>query len=273
MDNSLHLRVRLNRNDEFVVLVHAFNVMLDRINLLIEERTRDEAAKKEYKFKALQSQINPHFLYNTLHSINSLIDLNRVEQIPTVIHSLVQLFQYTMDKQSEFVRIRTELTGLQHYVAIQKIRYRNKFEVRYSVGERMLDLPTLKFILQPIVENAIFHGIEESAGGLITIGGEVDEDSRTVLLFVEDNGVGMPEERLESLLAPRASGPAPTASARLRGLNSIGLRNVHERLQLYFGADYGLRIYSREQAGTRVEIRFPIIHNEDDRPFGTEGQP
>ncbi|WP_168121240.1 histidine kinase [Paenibacillus sp. HB172176] len=246
---NLKKRIKLNRADEFELLANSFNQMLDRIEYLIQEKTDAEVLKKQFEIKALQAQINPHFLYNTLNSINSLIDLNRTEQIPKVIHALVQLFQYTMESESEWVTLKEELTGLTSYIDLQQIRYRHKFDVNYDFPEELLSQSVLKMTLQPIVENAIFHGIKKR--GRITVGGDVR--GADIVLYVEDNGVGIGADQLETLLDKTYQ----TGKRTLKGYNSIGLRNIHERLQLHFGPRYGLRIQSESGRGTRIDIVYP----------------
>jgi two-component system sensor histidine kinase YesM len=253
---KLQTRIQFSRNDEFLTLSNSFNDMLNRIETLIEEKSQVEAMKKQFELKALQSQINPHFLYNTLNSINALLDLKRTEQIPVIVHSLVRLFQYTMDKQGEWVSVETELTGLQYYVELQQIRYANKFRVEYHLSEELMHLGILKLTLQPIVENCIFHGIKSKRKqGIIKIGGDVLPDSSSVMLYIEDNGVGIPPERISTLLEQSDQTTVP----KLAGYNSIGLKNVHERLQLHFGPEFGLKILSEVDKGTRVEIHYPVV--------------
>ncbi|WP_165972052.1 sensor histidine kinase [Paenibacillus piri] len=252
---NLKTRIQFSRNDEFLTLSNSFNDMLIRIETLIEEKSKVEVMKKQAELKALQSQINPHFLYNTLNSINALLDLKRTEQIPVIVRSLVRLFQYTMDKQGEWVQIETELNGLQYYVELQQIRYANKFKIEYNLSDTLLQLGILKLTLQPIVENCIFHGIKgKGRQGIIKVGGEIQPNRSSVLLYVEDNGVGIRPERLSTLLEQKEP-----MVPKLDGYNSIGLNNVHERLQLHFGPEFGLKIWSEVDKGTRVEIHYPVV--------------
>jgi two-component system sensor histidine kinase YesM len=263
---KLNSRIQLKRKDEFLTLTETFNQMLDRIESLIEEKTNVEVLKKQFELKALQYQINPHFLFNTLNSINSLLDLKRTEQIPVVIESLVRLFQYTLDNDKEWMSIERELTALRQYSELQSIRYSGIFQVKYSIPQELYHYRILKLTLQPIVENAIFHGIQEEQEelGLITVGGTLLEGG-DLLLFVQDNGCGMHPDVADSLLTPQVNHKQELEPRkRLRGFNSIGLRNVHERLQLYYGDNFGLSIQSVQGKGTRVEIKFPAILIEDE---------
>lgn len=259
---NLHVRIRLKRQDEFLSLAESFNDMLDRIESLVEEKVLIEKAKKKFELKALRSQINPHFLYNTLNSIHALVDLNRTDEIPKVLNALVRLFQYTMDHGLEFTELGAELEGLQQYVYLQQIRYQHKFDVHFDIDEQLLGYKVLKLSLQPIVENAIFHGIKgkKRGEGLIHIGGGFINGKSAILLFVEDNGTGISPDRLAQLLVDTMD---PPEAAKLKGFTSIGLRNVHERFQLHYGKEYGLSITSQEGIGTRVELKMPTMKGNE----------
>ncbi|QNK55644.1 sensor histidine kinase [Paenibacillus sp. PAMC21692] len=260
---NLKLRVDSSRKDEFGTLADSFNVMLDRIEELIDDKLLIEKTKKHYELRALQAQINPHFLYNTLNSINVLVDLKRTDEIAKVLHALVHLLDYSMGKGEELTPLAGELQGLRHYVYLQQIRYRNKFDVRYEIDEDLLACRLPKLTLQPIMENAIFHGIKENRmgeRGVITVGGEI-ENAGNVRLYVKDNGIGIPPKKLAVLLDPAAS--APTPSKPFPRYSSIGLHNVHDRIKLQFGDAYGLKIESEEGQGTCVEIRFPVLKGDE----------
>ncbi|MEK4514971.1 sensor histidine kinase [Paenibacillus sp. FSL H8-0122] len=258
---NLGLRVQLKRKDEFRTLADSFNIMLDRIGELIDDKLRTEKLKKQYEFRALQAQINPHFLYNTLNSINALVDLKRTDEIAKVLHALVNLLDYSMGKGEALTTLEKELEGLSHYIYLQQIRYQYKFEVSIDVDEDVLDCRILKLTLQPILENAIFHGIrgKRRGEGLITVRGRLLQ-SRLVQLEVEDNGTGIAPDRLSGLLDPSA--PPPGGAEGIPHYSSMGLRNVHERLQLHFGEAYGLKITSTEGAGTIISITFPVVRGE-----------
>ncbi|NQX45084.1 sensor histidine kinase [Paenibacillus tritici] len=258
---NLGLRVQLKRKDEFRTLADSFNIMLDHIGELIDDKLRTEKLKKQYEFRALQAQINPHFLYNTLNSINALVDLKRTDEIAKVLHALVNLLEYSMGKGEALTSLEKELEGLRHYLYLQQIRYQHKFEVSIDVDEALLDCKIMKLTLQPILENAIFHGIRDKrrGEGHITVRGRLF-NSRLVQLSVEDNGTGIAPERLAGLLDPLT--PPPAAAGDIPHYSSMGLRNVHERLQLHFGEAYGLKIESAEGAGTIINITFPAVRGE-----------
>ncbi|UQZ36770.1 hypothetical protein C2I18_26505 [Paenibacillus sp. PK3_47] len=255
---NLKLRIHLKRKDEFRMLADSFNVMLDHIGELIDDKLRTEKLKKQYEFRALQAQINPHFLYNTLNSINALVDLKRTDEISKVLHALVHLLDYSMGKGEALTTVNGELQGLKHYVYLQQIRYQNKFEVNYEIDEQILDCRILKLTLQPIIENAIFHGIKEKrrGDGKITVSGTL-KTPKALQLIIEDNGTGIAPERLAALL--EVSDSPASSGDMLPNYSSLGLRNVHERLQLQFGDAYGLRIESQEGLGTRIFITLPVV--------------
>lgn len=270
--------VTVRREDEIGKLARSFNAMMERIRDLLVETKRMEARKKELELKVLQSQIAPHFLYNTLACIDSLARQQRIGEVGMTIRALVGVLKFTFDKTSEFVRVGEELEGLHQYMLIQRTRYGDKFRFVCDVGERELGLSVLKLTLQPLVENAIFHGIlPASRQGEIVIRGRIRGG---VLRFVvRDNGVGMP--------AARAHGRKPTGAADAIGADysreagdprpltgvpsqsagerftGIGMANVHERIRLHFGEPYGLRFRSRSNVGTVIVITLPAIAPPD----------
>jgi len=250
---GLNLRIKLKNKDEFAVLAESFNSMFERIERLVEEKEHFQAMKKEYEFMALQAQINPHFLYNTLNSINSLVDLKRTEEIPLVLNSLVQLLQHTMGKDGEFISIGREIEALKHYIRLQSVRYRDKFSVEFDIDPSLLDYTIIKLTLQPIVENAIFHGIKSRSRtkSVIRIGAEMNADNSSIVMYVEDNGIGISEEKMAHLLENNTS--------KFKHYNSMGLYNVNERIKLHFGENFGLRISSAVGKGTHVEIHLPAL--------------
>jgi two-component system sensor histidine kinase YesM len=250
--DNMRQRLELNRRDEFEIMANTYNRMLERIDYLINENNRIEMQKRQYHIRALQVQINPHFLYNTLNSINALIDLDRIHEVPGVLDSLIQLLQYSSDKSDEFVTIETELFVLKNYIHIQKVRYANKFDVEYDFDPSTHHCKILKMCLQPIVENAIFHGMRGKKGdGRIRIGCRIVRN--TVEMYVSDNGPGIPPNLNKTLLSGKMDLPESNTN------RSIGLSNVHNRMNLHYGAEYGLHIEKTSEAGTTVLIRFPMV--------------
>jgi two-component system sensor histidine kinase YesM len=228
-------------------LARAFNMMVGRIKELMSQVVRDQELKRRSEINALQAQINPHFLYNTLDSIIWMAESKKSQEVVLMTSALAKLFRASISKGEELVTIETELEHITNYLKIQKMRYKNKLDYRIETDESVSQYKTIKLILQPIVENAIYHGIKMKRGpGLITIYSE--ETAADVLLIVEDNGNGMDEEKLAKLLTQQYEGEAG---------KGVGVGNVHGRLKLYFGAQYGLSYTSKPGEGTTVTIRLP----------------
>jgi two-component system sensor histidine kinase YesM len=201
------------------------------------------------EFKALQAQINPHFLFNTLNHIRWLADIQRADNVRQLVSSLLALLHGSMGKGGEHTTMREEIEHLKHYLEIQEFRYYDKFETFFDIDRRIEDAVILKFLLQPIVENALIHGIAPLQGkGLVTIKGYLEGED--LILQVTDNGVGIPEEKLERILDPVEE----KSRSRFSG---IGLRNVSERIRLHYGSPYGLTVSSLRDLYTTVTVRLP----------------
>ncbi|WP_211021662.1 sensor histidine kinase [Paenibacillus sp. Marseille-P2973] len=241
-----------NRKDEIGQLTQNFNYMMKRIDRLHQEHLQDQAKKNEAEYRALQAQINPHFLYNTLNSIRWMATIQHADNIRETVEVLGRLLRNTIKTKETMIPIHMELELLNDYIYIQKVRYNDKFEVLFELEPSIKGYRCLKFILQPIVENAIFHGIEpKDERGTITV--RVFQEQERIVFEVHDNGVGMPEEVSEKLLSCQ------------EGKDGIGLRNVHERLQRTFGKDYGLEIESRCGEYTLIRINHPVILQQEDQ--------
>ena len=225
-----------------------------------------DLAQKQADITYLQNQINPHFLYNTLDSVIWMTENGRTDDAVVMLTSLARFFRISLSRGSSIIPIRDELEHARHYLTIQKMRYKNKFSATITAEDGVESLYTIKLIVQPILENAIYHGMAYADGdGEITV--RAFRDGGDVLIEVSDNGPGMPEEVVESLLDP--NGPAAAAGAKGSG---IGFRNVHRRIRLTFGADYGLTIFSEPDDGTTVRIRLPALDEEAARRYRKEGE-
>ncbi|WP_225446293.1 cache domain-containing sensor histidine kinase [Paenibacillus rhizovicinus] len=244
---NFDLHVPVPRTIEIGRLARAFNLMVGKIKELMSQVISDQEQKRQSEINALQAQINPHFLYNTLDSIVWMAQSNKNQEVIAMTSALAKLFRASISKGEELVPIRNEIEHIANYLKIQKMRYSDKLDYLIEVGDSVQHFLTIKVILQPIVENAIYHGIKKKRGpGWITITSE--ETEHDIALIVEDNGSGMDEETVRTLLFP--------AAKRAEG-RGVGIRNVHERLQLYFGMQYGLSYKSLPGEGTTVTIRFP----------------
>ena len=247
-------------------LSHSVRSMVSTMRHLMDDIIEQEEQKRRSELEVLQSQINPHFLYNTLDSVIWMTENGRTDDAVVMLTSLARFFRISLSRGSSIIPIRDELEHARHYLTIQKMRYKNKFSATITAEDGVESLCTIKLIVQPILENAIYHGMAYVDGdGEITV--RAFRDGGDVLIEVSDNGPGMPEEVVESLLNP--NGPAAAAGAKGSG---IGFRNVHRRIRLTFGADYGLTIFSEPDDGTTVRIRLPALDEEAARRYRKEGE-
>lgn len=237
-------------NDELGEIGRGINDLARSTVILMDKRVADEKRKKDLEYQILQSQINPHFLYNTLNSIRWMATIQNASGIAEMTTALARLLKSVAKKTDSLVPLREELSLLDDYFTIQKYRYGNAMSLFKVIDERLLDNVIPHFTLQPLLENAIFHGLEPAGGtGHLTI--EVSADgAERVLITVSDDGVGMDEAAAAALLADTPSKP--------NGLfHKVGLSNVHKRIRYEFGAEYGLSINSRIGQYTKVTVTLP----------------
>lgn len=248
-------RTEINTKDEIGDLYRVFISMVDELKRLMEGIRRSEKAKREAELTALQAQIRPHFLYNSLNTIKYLAKLNGVPNIEEVSGALVELMRGVLGNSGEFLTLREELDYVSSYVSIAKYRFMEPIPVEFQIeDEALLDCRVLKLTLQPIVENALLHGFAPSVhGGFVLI--RVFEEYGDLKIEVMDNGKGMSKEKLEALMGDPAGAPS-----RFSGM---GVRNVHERIHRMFGEPYGIKLYSEEGLYTKVELRFPRSEDQD----------
>lgn len=228
--------------------------MIRQMRKLTDDMVREQKAKRKSELDALQSQINPHFLYNTLDSVVWMIEGERYKDAISMVTALAQLFRISLSKGNNIITIHDEIVHARNYLNIQKVRYKNKFTADIDIDPAIENCATIKLIVQPLLENAIYYGVEHMDGeGEITVRGyEKDGD---IFISVSDNGMGIPQETLETLL---------TDKARSRGKGSgIGLWNVNQRIQIYFKGEYGLIVESELDEGTTVTIHLPKIPIEE----------
>ena len=233
-------------------LSRSIQSMVSTLRHLMDDILEQEAQKRRSELDVLQSQINPHFLYNTLDSVVWMTENGRTEDAVVMLTALARFFRISLSRGSNIIPLADELEHARHYLTIQNMRYKNKFSAQISAEDGVESLYTIKLIIQPILENAIYHGMAYADGdGEIRI--HAFREGEDVLIEVTDNGPGMPEELVEQLLSP--NGPAVSGA---KG-SGIGFRNVHQRIQLTFGPDYGLTILSEPDSGTTVRIRLPAL--------------
>ncbi|OPH58919.1 hypothetical protein BC351_21495 [Paenibacillus ferrarius] len=249
-DGNLDVRIIPLGKDEIGSLSVRFNFMLARINELINTVYKEQIAKQQAEFTVLMSQINPHFLYNTLGTVKWYARMNQQSEIERMVSSVIDLLKSSVRRVGEFHSLEQEIAQLNNYIYIQKIGYGEAFQVEYKVDEQWLESEVPYFILQPLVENAILHGIEMSKGsGRIVVSARVT--GKELFVMVEDNGVGMEEVKAANLLH------TATRKEAVPGVASIGIHNVNERIQLYYGQNYGLSFESMPGAGTKAIVRIP----------------
>lgn len=238
-------------HSDFLALERSVDHLILRVRKLVEEKYLAEIHEREAQLQALQAQINPHFLYNTLDMINWIAIGKGASDISQMIDSLAKYFRLSLNKGKSIVSVEDEVRLAEVYLNIQQSRFPNTFDVRFEVDPQIADCQIPKLIMQPIVENALLHGIRKMRNkrGLISI--IVKEESGDLIITISDNGIGMDEERSQQLL--RA---APQPEEKIDGIgSSYGLFNVNERIKLYAGDHYGLGITSELGAGTTVTIR------------------
>jgi two-component system sensor histidine kinase YesM len=243
-----------------------FNRMIIRVKDLLQEVSLTEKRKQKADMRALQNQINPHFIYNTLESIRMLAESNDDPRVAKLTYLLGLQMRYSIVRSEEAVTIRQELDHVRNYYQLLQIRFPDKFNLNIDVPEKFLQLPVIKLVFQPIVENAVFHGLDQKAG-LGTLSITAWSEHGNAVFCVEDDGIGMDEATLRSLNNNLQNG---TESERF----GIGLRNVNERIRLHYGSSFGLLVESVLGVGTRVTLRIEDstfnYHNEDEIKYGEE---
>lgn len=237
--------------NEMGILSSHFNKMVSQVQQLIQEVYQEQLLKQKAELKSLRMQINPHFLYNTLESINWMARIKGAPEVGRMVKALGDLMR-TSISGDDFVSIEEEIKNINNYLTIQKFRYGDRFEVNVDISPEIEYFKIPKLILQPIVENAFVHGIENKVGsGKIEIIGQKEDDK--IVFQVNDNGIGMDEEVAAGLLLPDSR-----RSSNTEGHTHIGLNNVDLRIKMYYGQEYGVFIESRSGCGTNVKIILSI---------------
>ena len=244
---DVYARVTPQGRDEIGQLMHSFSNMMTRIDTLMDEKLEQGQQIKALELKALQAQINPHFLYNTLDSIAWMCEQGRNADAVNMVHALARLFRISISRGHELIPVAREIEHAESYLQIQKYRYKNQFTYAFDVDPECLEYLCNKITLQPIIENAINHGLDLMVEeGHIDV--QVKQDGGDIVFRVIDNGVGMSGEQIEAVLQ---RGPSDRTG--------IGIKNVNDRLKIYFGRQYGLHITSELDEGTCVELRMPKV--------------
>lgn len=248
--DNLKVRAEVTSRDEVGMLAQSYNKMMERIETLMNQVVVEQESKRKFELQALQAQINPHFLYNTLDAIIWMAE-TKDEKVVAMTEALARLFRIALNKGNECITLENELEHVRNYLIIQNMRYQNKFDYRLTVDEEVKKCRTIKLIIQPIVENSIYHGIKmKKIKGHITI--HAYTDGGKVWIEVSDDGAGMAPEICDTILESDVKRGHTTGSG-------VGVRNVNARIKLYFGDDYGLRFESEEGVGTKATICIPYL--------------
>lgn len=250
-EGDLSLRTEVVTADEIGTLGKEFNHMLDYIEDLIAKVIEEEQQKKDAELEALQYQITPHFMYNTLNSIKFAAFLKGEKELAGLIGDFVELLQASINKKGSFLSVADEIHILKNYIHLQDFRYQGSFQVEYNISEEAHSCYIPRLILQPLVENSLLHGIDiKRQKGKIWISGKVEEER--LILVVADNGRGMTEEEIRNLFNSHAK--------KTNGLSAVGVPNVKERLELYYGEKGGMK-YDSSSDGTTVTVFLPAIYD------------
>ncbi len=242
-DGNMQVRLPESGKGEFGEMARAFNYMVNQMNESMDAVKEEEKQKRLAEQDFLRAQINPHFIYNTLSSIRFFVEMNRNKEAEDMLYHFSRILRKSLSNPNAFVTIGAELETIKDYVELQKKRYENSFIVEYEIDHEILEHKIPVFILQPIVENAIFHGMTPERVCRILIRGF--EQGDCLYLLISDNGRGIKSEQLNQLFLKEGH------------LSKVGIQNVHERIQLNFGEEYGLKVESVEGKGTTVTFVLP----------------
>jgi len=257
-DGDLDIDIPVYGNDEMGELSYHFRKMMVKVKKLITVIVQKQIAVKEAELKALQSQINKHFIYNVLEAVNMLAESHHEYEISEIITSLGRLMRYNMNWDKQYVMLEEEIENTKNYVNLMNARYGNLFTLELDIDAPLLKHEVLRMLVQPIVENAVVHGFEKKGqGGLISISACIRDNAMFVI--ISDNGTGMDKETLGKLR--RDIEPGNAGEHYQGGRTGIGLKNVNTRIKLFYGKDYGLMIESEEDSFSSVTMKLPYNLN------------
>ena len=250
--DDLKVLVTRENADEITELGLSFNIMIGRIRELLDSQMKEQESLKKAELRALQAQINPHFLYNTLDTIIWMAETQQTDQVVQLVSALSNFFRISLSKGRDWISVGEEIERTRSYLTIQKMRYRDILDFRIDADPAVTSNTILKLILQPLVENALYHGIKNKRnGGIISVRASQNDDGE-IVLEVEDNGVGMTPDKLE-----RVRAQINEDSEEIRLETGFGIDNVNKRIRLYYGRQYGLSIASEDGVGTCVTLVIP----------------
>ncbi len=246
-EENMDKRCSVTGYAEIEILKNKLNNMLDYIVELMDRVKLKEKQKRELELSFLQAQINPHFMYNTLFSVKCMVDMQKNEEASEMLVSFIALLRKTLSNPDEYISIMEEFDVLSQYVKIQQLRYSNQLEFVYEYDDNISECKMPKLLLQPLVENAIFHGIELKKEGIVIV--TAKRVGNDIQIKVEDNGIGIDKEKLKMI----------NQGTKINNSSHIGIENIRERIQLNFGEKYGLLVESEQWKGTCVTLCFPVI--------------
>jgi two-component system sensor histidine kinase YesM len=255
--NDLQVLMTRSNADEITELGMSFNIMIGKIRELLDAKIKEQENLKRAELRALQAQINPHFLYNTLDTIIWMAEAQKTDQVVEIVSALSSFFRISLSKGRDWITIGEELERIKSYLTIQRMRYSDIMDFRIEADEEVLDNSILKLILQPLVENALYHGIKNKrGGGTITVHARQKNETE-ILLEVEDNGIGLTPDKLAQLQAELAD-----TSGEMKLESGFAIGNVNKRIRLYYGNPYGLSIQSGYNTGTCATLVIPALRDE-----------
>jgi two-component system sensor histidine kinase YesM len=255
--NDLQSLVNRDNVDEITELGMSFNIMIGKIRDLLDAKMKEQENLKKAELRALQAQINPHFLYNTLDTIIWMSEAQKTDQVIEIVTALSSFFRLSLSKGKDWITIGEELERIRSYLTIQRMRYRDIMDFRIEADEETLNNTVLKLVLQPLAENALYHGIKNKRrGGTIVVRARYKDDDE-ILLEVEDDGIGLTPEKLAQLQAE-----LDDESGDIKLESGFAIGNVNKRIRLYYGRPYGLSIRSEYNVGTCATLVIPAIQDE-----------
>lgn len=255
--NDLQALVTHGNVDEITEMGLSFNIMVGRIRELLDAKVREQENLKRAELRALQAQINPHFLYNTLDTIIWMTESKKADQVIEIVRALSSFFRISLSKGRDWITIAEEVERTRNYLVIQKMRYRDILDYRVEMDESVAANSILKLILQPLVENALYHGIKNKRQGGTIVVRAMPRNDNEILLQVQDNGIGFNPERLAQIQAD-----LDDDSGEIKLESGFGIGNVNKRIKLYYGREYGVSIQTEAGVGTCVTIVIPACRDD-----------
>jgi len=240
-DGNLSIQIQDSTYKEFSEISISFNELIQRVNFLLKENINNERQKRLLELDFLRAQINPHFIYNTLSSIRFYVEMGKNKEAEEMLYHFSKLLRRVLSRGDEFVLLRDEVKHLEDYVVLQKMRYANAFLVEFLLAENTLNAQIPSFILQPIIENAIFYGLQVNRLIVIKVEAELADDD--LYIKISDNGIGMSQEKITEIFNKEVQ------------MSRVGILNVHERIRILYGGAYGLTIEQNEPEGTKVILK------------------